>query len=332
LDVQEVSMALPRRRFLGLVASAAALPAMSHRARAQAYPARPVRIVVGFAAGGPADILARLLGQWLSERLGQQFVIENRPGAGSNIATDVVVRTPPDGYTLLVVTPANVINMKLYDKLGYDFLRDIAAVSGIVRVPIVMEVNPSSPVKTVPEFIDYVKANPGKVNFASAGIGTVQHVCGELFKAKTGVAMTHVPYRGQAPALTDLLAGQVQVMFDSMPASIEHIRAGKLRPLAVTTATRSEALPDVPTVEEFLPGFEASSWFGLGTTAGAPAEIVEKLNREIDTAFRDPTIRARLAELGGLPLTGTQAEFATFMQNEATKWAEVVKFSGAKAE
>ena len=325
-------MKLPRRRFLQGAASAVALPAVSHRAWAETYPARPVRVVVGFPAGGPADILARLLGQWLSERLGQQFVVENRPGAGSNIATDQVVRTPPDGYTLLVVTPANVINMRLYDKLGYDFLRDITAVVGIVRVPIVMEVLPSFPAQSVNDFIAYVKANPGKVNFASAGIGTVQHVCGELFKVKTGVAMTHVPYRGQAPALTDLLAGQVQVMFDSMPASIEHLRAGKLRPLAVTTATRSDALPDVPTIGEFLPGFEASSWFGLGTTTGAPAEIVEKLNHEINIAFDDPRIKARLIELGGLPLTGIAAEFATFMQNEATKWAEVVKFSGAKAE
>ena len=325
-------MPLPRRRFLQLAAGSLALPAAPRRAWAESYPARPVRVVVGFPAGGPADILARLIGQWLSERLGQQFVVENRPGAGSNIATDQVVRAPPDGYTLLVVTPANVVNMKLYDKLGYDFLRDITAVVGIVRVPIVMEVNPSSPVKSVPEFIAYVKANPGKVNYASAGIGTVQHVCAELFKVKTGVAMTHVPYRGQAPALTDLLAGQVQVMFDSMPASIEHLRAGKLRPLAVTTAARLDALPDVPTVGEFLPGFEASSWFGLGTTTGAPAEIVEKLNREVNIALDDPRIKARLVELGGLPLTGTAAEFATFMQNEAAKWAEVVKFSGAKAE
>jgi len=325
-------MKLPRRRFLQVAAGALALPSVSHHAWAESYPARPVRVVVGFPAGGPADILARLLGQWLSERLGQQFIVENRPGAGSNIATDQVVRTPPDGYTLLVVTPANVINMKLYDKLGYDFLRDITAVVGIVRVPIVMEVAPSFPAQSVPDFIAYVKANPGKVNFASAGIGTVQHVCGELFKVKTGVAMTHVPYRGQAPALTDLLAGQVQVMFDSMPASIEHIRAGKLRPLAVTTAARSDALPEVPTVGEFVPGFEATSWFGLGTTTGAPPEIVDKLNREVNIAFDDPRIRARLVELGGPPLTGTAAEFATFMQNEATKWAEVVKFSGAKAE
>jgi tripartite-type tricarboxylate transporter receptor subunit TctC len=325
-------MKLPRRRFLRLAAGAAALPAVSHRAWAQAFPARPVRVMVGFPAGGPADILARLLGQWLSERLGQQFIIENRAGAGSNIATEAVVRLPADGYTLLVVTPANVVNMRLYDKLGYDFLRDIVAVSGIVRVPIVMEVGLSFPAKTVSEFIAYVKANPGKVNFASAGIGTVQHVCGELFKVMTGVAMTHVPYRGQAPALTDLLAGQVQVMFDSMPASIEHLRAGKLRPLAVTTATRSDALPEIPTVGEFVPGFEASSWFGLGAATSTPGEIVDKLNREINTAFDDPRIKARLAELGGTPLTGTAAEFGTFMQHEAAKWAEVVKFSGAKAE
>ena len=326
------AMSLPRRRFLHLAASAAALPALSLRAWGQAYPARPVRVVVGFPAGGPADILARLLGQWLSERLGQQFVIENRPGAGSNIATEMVVRSLPDGYTLLVTTPANVINTTLYEKLNYDFLRDIAPVAGIVRVPIVMEVNPSFPTKSVPEFIAYAKANPGKINFPSAGIGTVQHVSGELFKAMTGVQMIHVPYRGQAPALTDLLAGQVQVMFDSMPASIEHIRAGKLRPLAVTTAARSEALPDVPTVGDFVPGFEASSWFGLGTPAGTPAEIVEKLNREVHSAFGDPRVKARLIELGGMLLTGSPADFGKFMQQEAEKWGKVVKFSGAKPE
>jgi tripartite-type tricarboxylate transporter receptor subunit TctC len=325
-------MKLPRRQFLHLAAGASALLAGSRFARSQSYPSRPVRIVVGFAAGGPADLLARLLSPWLSERLGQQFVVENRPGAGSNIATEMAARAPADGYTLLVVTPANVINMSLYERLNYDFLRDIAAVSGIVRVPIVMEVVPAFAARTVSEFIAYAKANLGKVNFASAGVGTVQHVTGELFKMRTGVAMTHVPYRGQAPALTDLLAGQVQVMFDSMPASIEHIRSGRLRALAVTTATRAEALPDVPTVGDVVPGFEASSWFGLGATAGTPGDIVDKLNREIAAAFADPRINARLVELGGMPLTGTAAEFGRFMQQEAQKWAEVVRLSGAKAE
>jgi tripartite-type tricarboxylate transporter receptor subunit TctC len=323
-------MKLPRRRLLQVAVGAAAFA--SQRTRAQSYPARPVRVVVGFAAGGPGDILARLLSPWLSDRLGQQFVVENRTGAGSNIATEMVARAPADGYTLLVVTPANVINMSLYERLGYDFLRDIAAVSGIVRVPIVMEVVPSFPARNVPEFIAHAKANLGKVNFASAGVGTVQHVTGELFKMRTGVAMTHVPYRGQAPAMTDLLAGQVQVMFDSMPASIGHIRAGRLRPLAVTTAARADALPDVPTVGDVVPGFEASSWFGLGAPAGTPPEIVERLNREVAAAFADPRIRARLIELGGMPLTGTAAEFARFMQQEAQKWAEVVRLSGAKAE
>ncbi len=325
-------MRLARRRLLHLAAGAVALPFASSCPYAQGYPSRPVRIVVGFAAGGPADILARLIAPWLSERLGQQFVVENRPGAGSNIATEMAARAPADGYTLLVVTPANVINMSLYERLNYDFLRDIAAVSGIVRVPIVMEVIPSFLAKTVPEFIAYAKANLGKVNFASAGVGTVQHVTGELFKMRTGVAMTHVPYRGQAPALTDLLAGQVQVMFDSMPASIEHIRSGRLRALAVTTAARAEALPDVPTVGDIVPGFEASSWFGLGTTAGTPPEIVDRLNREMAAAFADPRIKTRLVELGGMPLTGTAAEFGRFMQQEAQKWAEVVRLSGAKAE
>ena len=257
-------MKLPRRSFLHLAAGAAALPAVSRIARAQTYPTRPVRIVVGFAAGGGADIVARLIGQWLSERLGQQFIIENRPGAGSNIATEAVVRAPPDGYTLLLVTSPNAINATLYDKLNFNFIRDIAPVACIIRVPNVMVVNPSFPAKTVAEFIAYAKANPGKINMASAGNGSGQHISGELFKMMTGVNMVHVPYRGDAPALTDLLGGQVQVMFDIMPNSIEYIRAGKLRALAVTTATRSEVLPDIPTVGDFVPGYEASTWYGSG--------------------------------------------------------------------
>ena len=281
-------MKLPRRQFLHLAAGAAALPAVSRIAWAQAYPTRPVRIIVGFAAGGAADIIARLIGQWLSERLGQPFVIENRPGAGSNIATEAVVRAPPDGYTLLLVGTANAINATLYDKLNFNFIRDIAPVAGIIRVPNVMVVNPSVPAKTVPEFIAYAKANPGKINMASGGIGTAAHVSGELFKMMAGVDMVHVPYRGAAPALTDLLGGQVQVMFASMPSSIEHIRAGKLRALAVTTATRSEALPDIPTVGEFVPGYEASAWYGVGAPKDTPAEIVDKLNKEINAASPIP--------------------------------------------
>ena len=287
----------PRRQFLRLAAGAAALPAVSRSAWAQAYPARPVRILVGAPAGGTLDIVARVMGQWLSERLGQAFVIENRPGgAGNNVATEAVVRAAPDGYTLLLIAISNAINTTLYDKLNYNFLRDIAPVASIVRVPLIMEVNASVPAKTVPEFIAYAKGNPGKVNMASAGNGTSPQVAGELFKMMTGVELVHVPYRGSPPALTDLLGGQVQVMFDLMPTSIEHVRAGKLRALAVTTATRSPALPDVPTVAEFVPGYEASTWQGIGAPRGTPAEIVDRLNREINAGLADPKIRARLAD------------------------------------
>ena len=293
-------MKLPhRRQFLHLAAGAAALSTVSRFARAQGYPSRPVRIIVGFAAGGGVDIVARLIGQWLSERLFQQFIVENRPGAGRNIATETVVRAPADGYTLLLVSPANAVNATLYDKLNFNFMRDFAPVAGIMRVPNVMLVNPSVPAKTVPEFIAYAKANPGKVNMASGGIGGGDHMAGELFKMMTGVDMVHVPYRGAAPALTDLIGGQVQVMFASLPASIEYIRAGKLRALAVTTATRSEVLPDIPAVSELVPGYEASNWYGVGVPKNTPAEIVEKLNKEINAALADPRMKARLADLGG---------------------------------
>ena len=325
-------MKLPRRRFLRLATIAIGLPAISRAANAQTYPAHPVRIVVGFAAGGAPDIAARLLAQWLSERLGQQFIIENRPGAGGNIATEAVLDAPADGYTLLLVAAANTINATLYDNLNYTFIRDIAPVAGILRTFYVMEVNPSVPAKTVPEFIAYAKANPGKVNMASAGSGTPQHVAGELFNMMAGVNMLHVPYRGAAPALTDLLGGQVQVMFDNLTSSIEHIRTGKLRALAVTTAVRSEALLDVPTVGDFLPGFEASGLYGLGAPKATPAAIIERLNQEINAGLADPKIKARLADLGGTMLPGSPADFGKLIAEETEKWAKVVKFAGIKPE
>jgi tripartite-type tricarboxylate transporter receptor subunit TctC len=325
-------MKLHRRTFLHLAAGAAALPVVSRIARAQAYPSRPVRIVVGFAAGGGVDIVARLIGQWLSERLGQQFVIENRPGAATNIGTEAVVRSPADGYTLLVADASAAINATLYDKLNFNFIRDIAPVAGIIRVANVMEVNPSFPAKTVPEFIDYAKANPGKINFASGGNGAPPHVSGELFKMMTGVDIVHIPYRGLAPALTDLIGGQVQVMFGTMPPSIEYIRAGKLRALAVTTATRSAALPDIPTVGEFVPGYEASTWYGVGAPKNTPVEVIETLNKEINAAFADPKMKARLADLGGILLPGSPADFGKLIADETEKWAKVVKFSGAKPD
>jgi tripartite-type tricarboxylate transporter receptor subunit TctC len=327
-----MAMEFPRRRFLRLAAAAAALPAVPRLAGAQAYPSRPVRWIVGFAAGGPAEILARLIGQFLSERLGQPFVIENRPGAGSNIATEAVVRAPADGYTLLLVTTANAVNASLYDKLNYVFMRDIAPVAGLIRVPVVVEVNPAVPVKTIPELIDYAKAHPQALNMGSAGNGTVQHIAGELFKMMTGVRMQHVPYRGQAPALIDLLAGQLQVMFDSMPASIEYVRAGRVRALAVGTAARSPALPDVPTVGDVVTGFEASAWYGVAAPRDTPAEIVDKLNAEINAAFADPTIKTRLADLGGMVLAGSAADFGKLIAQETEKWAKVVAFSGAKPD
>src|SRR5262245_40701055 len=295
-------MKLPRRQFLHLAAGAATLPAAAHIACAQAYPTQPVHIVVGYAPGGANDILARLMGQWLSERLGQPFIIENRPGAASNIATEAVVRAAPDGYTLLLVGPSNAVNATLYDKLNYNFIRDIAPVASISRESNVMVVNPSVPAKTVPEFLAYAKSNPGKLNMASAGVGSRAHMAGELFKMMTGIDMAHVPYRGGGPAVTDLLGRQVQVMFASMPSSIEYIKAGKLRALAVTTATRSGALPDIPTVGDFVSSYEASTVFGFGAPKNTPAGIVEQLNKEINAGLADPALKARLADLGGTVL------------------------------
>jgi tripartite-type tricarboxylate transporter receptor subunit TctC len=327
-------MKLPRRQFLHLAAGVAALPAVPRVANAQqTYPMRPVHLMVGQAAGSSSDILARLMGQWLSERLGQQFIVEDRPGAGGNIATEAVVRAPADGYTLLLVNSQNAISATLYDKLSFNFIRDIAPVAGIMRAPLVMEVHPSFPAKTVPEFISFAKDNPGKITMASAGNGGPQHVAGELFKMMSGVNMLHVPYRGSTPALTDLLGGQVQVMFDVTPSSLQYIRAGKLRPLAVTTAARLEVLPDIPTVGEFLPGYEASGWLGLGAPQNTPAEIIDKLNRDINAALADPKIKARLADLGGaVLLAGSPADFGKHVAEETEKWAKVVKFSGAKPD
>ena len=326
-------MKLPRRKFFHLVAGAAALPAVARIARAQAYPTRPVRIVVGFPAGGGGDIVARLLGQWLSERLGQPFVIENRPGASSNIGTETVVRAPPDGYTLLmVILPPNAINGMLYDNLNFNFIRDIATVANVMSVPQVLDVNPSVPAKTVPEFIAYAKANPGKLNMGSGGIGTSQHLAGELFKTMAGVNLVHVPYRGGAPAIADLLGGQVQVMFDNISESLEYIRAGTLRPLAVTTATRLPALPDLPTVGEFVPGFEASGWNGVGAPRNTPIEIIDKLNREINHALADPKLKARLADLGGTVLPGSPADFGKLIPDETEKWGKVIRAANIRVQ
>jgi tripartite-type tricarboxylate transporter receptor subunit TctC len=326
-------MKLPhRRQFLHLAASAAALPTISRMAWAQAYPSRQVRIVAGFAPGGSVDIVARLIGQWLTERLGQTVIIENRPGGTSNVATEGVVNAQADGHTLLLVSSANFINATLYDKLSFDFIRDIAPVANLVKIPNVVEVNPSVPVKTIPEFIAYAKANPGKINMGTGGTGTSQHVSGELFKMMTGVNLVHVPYRGSAPMLTDLLGGQVQVAFDNMPSSIEHIRAGKLRALAVTTSTRSDALPDIPTVNSFVPGYEASAYFGIGAPRNTPPEIIDKLNKEINAGLADPKMKARLADLGGTVVAGLPADFGKLIFDETEKWARVVKFSGAKPE
>jgi tripartite-type tricarboxylate transporter receptor subunit TctC len=330
LDPWEDCMRFPRRHVLHLAAGAAVLPAMPRLARAQSYPSRPVRWIVGFAAGGPQDIVARLLAQQLSERLGQQFVIENRAGAGGNIGTEAVVRSPADGYTMLMIGPSATINATLYDNLSFVFLRDIAPVASIIRTSNVMEVHPSFPAKTVPEFVAYAKANPNKINMASAGSGSSQHMAGELFKMMAGIEMVHVPYRGAAPALTDLLAGQVQVMFDNLTSSVEHVRGGRLRGLAVTTAARSDALPDLPIVGDFVPGYEASGIYGIGVPKDTPADIVDKLNREINAALSDPRIKARLADLGGLILSGTSADFAKVLAEEVEKWGKVVKFSGAK--
>ena len=325
-------MKLPRRKFLHLAAGGAALPAVSRFAWAQAYPTRPVRIIVGIPAGSATDIAARLIGQWLSERLGQPFIIENRVGAGGNVGTEMVVRSAPDGYTLLMVNGANAISATLYEKLNFNFIRDIAPVATISSNTLVMVVHSSAPAKSVPEFIAYAKANPGKIAMASAGNGTIQHVTGELFKMMAGIDLLHVPYRGAPPALTDLIGGRVQVMFDVLPSSIEYIKASKLRALAVTAAARSEVLPEIPTVGEFVPGYEASGWIGVGAPKATPAEIVDKLNKEINVALADPKIGARIADLGSPVFASSPAEFANFIGAETEKWAKVIQFAGIKPE
>ena len=325
-------MKLQRRQFLQLAAGAAALPVTSGVASAQTYPARPVRLVIGYTPGGSADLTARLMGQWLSERLGQSFVIENRPGGGTNIATEAVVRAAPDGYTLLLVAPANAINATLYDKLNFDFLRDMEPVAGIIRFPNVVVVTPSLPVNSIPELIAYAKANPGKLNMASSGNGSTIHMSGELFKMLTGINMVHVPYRGGAPALTDLIAGQVQVMFDNIPTCAEHVKSGKLRGLAVTSTTRSEVLPDLPPVADFLPGYEASAWYGFGAPKGTPPEIIERLNKETNAVLADATAKKRFADIGAFLLPGSAADFGKLLADETEKWGKVVKFSGARVD
>ena len=325
-------MKLPRREFLHLAAGIAALPTLSRTARAEGYPTRPVRLVVGFAPGGGNDITARLVGQWLSEHLGQPIVIENRPGAATNIATEAVVNAAPDGYTLLFVPPTAAINATLYEKLNFNFIRDFAPIAGIIRIPDVMVVNPSVPARTVPEFIAYAKANPGKINFASPGIGTTVHLSGELFKMMTGVDMVHVAYKGSAPSLTDLIGGQVQVSFATMPAAIEFVRTGKLRALAVTTATRSAALPDVPTVGEFVPGYEVSSWYGISARKGTPAEFIDKINKEINAGLADATMKGRLADLGGTTIAGSPDDFGKLVSDETEKWAKVIRAANIKPE
>jgi tripartite-type tricarboxylate transporter receptor subunit TctC len=323
---------LCRRQLLRLAASAAALPALSHPSRAESYPTRPVRLVVGFAAGSTTDILARLMAQWLSVRLGQQFVVENRPGAGGNVGAEAMVRSNADGYTLLMVPPAVAANPALYEHLTFDFIRDTAPVAGVVRVPNVVEVNPSLAVNSVPELIAYAKANPGKLSFASAGIGTASHLAGQLFNFMSGANLQHVPYRGDGPAMVDLIGGQVQVGFATMTASIGHIRAGRLRPLAVTTVQHSDALPDVPSVSEFIPGFEASSWFGVAAPKATPPEVVALLNREINAGLADATIKSRLADMGGMLLTGSPADWGKLIANETEKWGKVIRSAGIKAE
>ena len=325
-------MKLVRRQFLRLAGAVAAAPAFSNHAVAEEYPTRPVRIVAGFAAGGGVDITARLIGQWLTERLGQSFVIENRPGAGGNIGTEAVVNAAPDGTTLLLATVPNAVNATLYEKLNFNFIRDIAAVAGIIRVPMVMLLNPSVPAKTVPEFISYAKANPDKVNMASAGNGSAPHLAGELFKMMAGVNLVHVPYRGQGPALSDLLGGQVQVLFAATPGTTDYITTGKLRALAVTTAARAEVLADLPTIGTFIPGYEASQWYGIGAPKATPADIIEKLNREINAGIADPGMKARFAAIGGEPLPGPPSVFGKLIAEETEKWGQVIRAAGIKPE
>src|SRR5262245_3219532 len=325
-------MKLPRRTFLHLAAGAAALPALSRTARAQVYPARPVRIVVGFPPGGPTDFLARLMGQWLSERFGQTFIVENRPGGGSNIGTEAVVRAPADGHTLLLVGGPNAVNATLYDKLNFNFIRDIAPVASLIRIALVMVTNASVPAKTIPEFIVYAKANRGKVNFASPGNGTIAHLTGELFKMAAGIDMVHVPYRGSAPALVDLLGGQVQVLIDTPVTLIEHIRTGKLRALAVSSATRAEALPDVPPIGYFLPGYEAYAWFGVGAPKNTLPEIIDRLNKEVNAGLTDVAIKTRLVDLGASVFATSPDEFGRFIADETEKWGKVIRSAGIKPE
>ena len=325
-------MKLSRRRVLRLAGAAVALPAVSRIASAQAYPSRPIRVVIGYTPAGSADITARLMGQWMSERLGQTVVVENRPGAGTNLATETVVRAPADGYTLLLVAPANAINATLFDKLNHNYLRDIVPVAGINRFANVMEVNPAVPAKTVPEFIAYAKANPGKLSMASSGAGSTIHMSGELFKMMTGIQMTHVPYRGSAPALTDMISGQVQVMFDNIPTSIQHIRAGKLRALAVTSTARSELLPDIPIVADYLPGYEASAWYGFGAPRGTPPDIIEKLNKTVNDILANPAVKAKFADMGATLIMSSPADFGKYVAAETEKWGKVVKFAGVKPD
>jgi len=324
-------MKLERRKLLKFAGVAVATPMISQIARAQAYPTRPVRFIHGYVPGGSADITARLIGQWLSDRLGQPFIVESRPGAGSNIGTEAVVRATPDGYTILLVAPANAINATLYERLPYNFIQDIAPVAGLIRFPNVMEVNPSVPATTVPEFIAYAKANPGRINMASSGNGSTIHMSGELFKMMTGITMVHVPYRGAAPALTDMIGGQVQVMFDNVPSSIEYVRTGKLRALAVTTARRSEVLPDIPTVGDFVPGYESSAWYGVGVPRNTARDIIDRLSREINAGLADPKLKAQFADLSATVIPGSPDDFGKLIAEETEKWGKVVKFSGAKA-
>jgi len=321
-----------RRDFLQLAAGAAALPAVSRVAGAETYPSRPVRLIVGFAAAGTTDIGARLMGQWLSDHLGQQFIVENRPGAGSSLAAEFVVHAPADGYTLLLSTVANAINTSFYQNLSFDFTRDITPVGNVMQVPLVMEINPSVPAKTVPEFIAYAKANPGKITMASSGVGTSGHISGELFSMMAGVKMVHVPYRGAGPALVDVIAGQCQVIFDLLPSSIGYIRAGSLRALAMTTTTRSDALPDIPVIADSVPGYEASAWIGIGAPKNTPAEIIDQLNKTINAGLADPAMKARFADLGGAVVPGTPAEFGKFIASETEKWGQVIKFANIKAD
>ena len=324
-------MTLRRRQFLRLAAAAAAFPVSPRLSWADTYPSQPLRLILGYPPGGSADITARLAGQWLSERLGQAIIVESRPGAGTNLATEAVVRATPDGYTLLLVPPAAAINATLYDKLNFNFLHDIEAVAGIIRFPNVVVVNPSLPIKSIPELIAYAKANPGKLNMASSGNGSTIHMSGELFKMMTGINMVHVPYRGGAPALTDLIAGQVHVMFDNIPTSAEHVKSGRLRGLAVTGPTRSEILPELTTVADFVPGYEASAWYGLGAPKRTPAEVIDKVNKAMNAILAEPKTKERFAELGGSTLPGSPADFAKFLADETEKWGKVVKFAGVKA-